>query len=398
MPDVLFIEPCNFEDFPVGGQLSFAKQMVRTFGSRLALVGISTDDTPIGRWIKRAFDGRVCDCFSIGRWTKSAQKPVIPARIRAYWGVTRYRKQILSIDTRAVLITSREALLASYRWGWSSLCFLCSGLENPLRMPRYKWAKFLAGAYNSYLIPALQSANLLLAAADESAIQEFAAKTGGRIRKEEIISFPTRADTDIFRPTDQTETREALGVPKNVPVFASVGRLNRTKGWDLLIAAFELLLRSKGDAHFYFVGDGEDRREIELRLQEHSLVEHVHITGYLDPQEVAAYLNAADVFVLGSRFEGWPTSMVEALATGKPIVSTSVGAAAELIEDGKNGYIVDRREAGLFCKAMVRALSLDACSYSLEKSRPYALNRLAEDLGRLWAPLRMAKDSQCSLR
>jgi glycosyltransferase involved in cell wall biosynthesis len=237
-------------------------------------------------------------------------------------------------------------------------------------------------------MPALQSAHLLLAAADESAIREFVARTSGRIRKESIISFPTRVDTDVFRPADQTETREALGVPKNVPVFVNVGRLHRAKGWDLLIHAFQLLLRSRGDAHFYFVGDGEDRREIELKLQEHGLVEQVHITGCLDPPGVAAYLNAADVFVLASHFEGWPTVMVEALATGKPIVSTPVSAAAELIENGKNGYVVGRREAGLFCEAMVRALSLDARSYSLEKSRPYALNRLAEDLGRLWAPLR----------
>jgi glycosyltransferase involved in cell wall biosynthesis len=387
-PDVLFIECCNFEDYPVGGQLSFAKQMVRTFGSRLALVGVSTDDTPVGHWVKRTFDGHVCDFFSTGRRTNSAQKPLIPLRIRSYFGVARYREQILSLGARAAFTSSREALLASYRWGWSTLCFLCSGLESPLHMPRYKWARHLANAYDSRLVPALQSANLLLAAADESAIQEFAAQTGGTIRREDIISFPTRADTDIFRPMDQAETRAALRVPANVPVFANVGRLNRRKGWDLLIDAFRILLRWRSDAHFYFVGDGEDRGEIEMKLREYGLVEQVHITGYLDPSGVAACLNAANVFVLGSHFEGWPTVMVEALATGKPIVSTAVSAAAELVQNGKNGYIVASREAGLFAEAMGKALSLDALSYSLEKSRRYALNRLAEDLGRLWAPLR----------
>jgi len=397
MPDTLFIEPCNFEDFPVGGQLSFAKQMIRTFGSRLALVGISTDETPVGRWVKRAFDGTVCDFFSVDRWRASAHKPIVPRRIRAYYCIKQYRWQILSADIRSAFISSPEALLASYRWGWKSVCFLCSGIENPLHMSRYKWAKFLASPLESRLISVMQSVDLLLAAADETAIKKFAAKTGGRISKESIISFPTRADTDIFQPTDQTAVREKLGVPKEVPVFVNVGRLNWGKGWDLLIEAFHLLLRSRGDAHFYFVGDGEDRREIELKLQEHGLFEQVHITGYLDSRGVAAYLNAADVFVLGSHFEGWPTVMVEALATGKAVVSTSVSAAAELIENGENGYIVGHRDAGLFCEAMVRALSLDARSYSLEKSRPYALNRLAEDLGRLWAPLRMTKDSQCSL-
>ena len=388
MPDAMFIEPCNFEDFPMGGQLSFARQMVRTFGSRLALVGISTDETPVGRWVKRAFGSRVCDFFSVGRWRKSARKPVVPGRMRAYLGIRRYRKQILSAGTGAVFISAPEVLLASHKWGWSDLCFLFSGVESPLHMPRYRWAQSLSGAFDSCFISALHSANLLLAAADESAIAEFAATTRGRIRKENIISFPTRADTDIFYPADQKEAREELGVPKDAPVFATVGRLNWRKGWDLLIDAFRLLVARCPDAYLYFVGDGEDRREIELKLREYGLVERVHITGYLDPPQIATYLNAAHVFVLGSHFEGWPTVMVEALATGKPIVSTAVSAAADLVENGKNGYILHSRDPRLFCDAMVQALSLNARSYSLDKSRLYSLSGLAEDLGRLWMPLR----------
>ncbi len=127
--------------------------------------------------------------------------------------------------------------------------------------------------------------------------------------------------------------------------------------------------------------------------QEYALSERVHLTGYLDCPQIAAYLNAADVFVLSSFFEGWPTAMVEALATGKAIVSTSVGAAAELIDSGKNGYIVDSRDPQSFGKAMVEALSLDAHAHSLHKARPYTLEGLAEDLGRLWAPLRPRQET-----
>jgi glycosyltransferase involved in cell wall biosynthesis len=387
MPDALYIEPCNFEDFPIGGQLSFAKQMIRVFGPRLALVGISTDDTPVGRWVKRPFEGRVCEFLSVGRWRKSAQAPLIPARARAYCGIVRYRRQILSAGIRSVFIRAPEALLASYKWGWNDLCYCFAGVDSPLRMPRYRWAESFAGVFDYFLIRALQSANLLLAAADESTIRAFAARAGSKMQQRTITSFPTRADTDIFHPADQAEVREELGVPRDVPVFATVGRLNWRKGWDLLIDAFRLLLRSKGDAHFYFVGDGEDRHTIEMRRRAYGLEDRVHITGSLDPQRVAAYLNAANVFVLGSHFEGWPTVMVEAIATGRAVVSTAVSAAAELVENGKNGYIVHSRDPRLFCDAMVKALSLDARSCSLAKSRPYALSGLAEDLGNLWTPL-----------
>jgi glycosyltransferase involved in cell wall biosynthesis len=127
---------------------------------------------------------------------------------------------------------------------------------------------------------------------------------------------------------------------------------------------------------------------VELKLLEYGLTKRVHITGYLNPRGVAAYLNAADVFVLGSNLEGWPTVMVEAIATGSAVVSTVVSAATELVENGKNGYIVHNRDPQMFCDAMIRALSLDARSCSLAKSRPYALSHLAEDIGKLWSPLR----------
>lgn len=392
MPDAMFIEPCNFEDFPVGGQLSFARQMITAFGARLALVGISTDGTPVGRWVKRAFHGCVCDFLSIGRWRNTADKPLVPARLRAYFGLHRYRKQILSLETRAAFMSAPEALLACHSWGWRDLCFYLAGVHSPLNMSRYWWAQPFAGMFDSRFIRALRSANVLLAAADAPTIQKFAAQTGGRICPESIRSFPTRADTDIFRPADQLEARRALGIPGGVPVFVTVGRINRRKGWDLLIESFCHLLRSIPGAHLYFVGDGEDRPKVELRLCELDLVGRAHITGYLEPRQIAAYLNAANVFVLTSYFEGWPTALVEALATGKAMVSTSVSATAECIDNGKNGYIVLARDPRLFGDAMIAALSLDASSHSLSKSRPYALNRLAQDLGHVWAPLRQPGD------
>jgi glycosyltransferase involved in cell wall biosynthesis len=388
MPDVLFIEPCNFTDFPVGGQLTFARQMIRAFGARLALVGVSTDGTPVGRWVKRAFDGTVCDFLSVGRWNTSARRPLIPRRARAYWDIVRHRRQILSAGLRSVLISAPEALLASYRWGWSDLCFLFAGVTSPLRVTRYRWAEPLARPFDSCLLTALRSAHVLLAAADEPAIRQFAARTRGRIAPERIISFPTRVDTDIFHPADARAARQALGMTPDVPVFATVGRLNGKKGWDLLLEAFRLFAHERAEAHLYFVGDGEDRRRIEQKREAYGLADRVHLTGYLEPPGVAAYLNAADVFLLGSHFEGWPTAVVEALATGKPVVSTSVSAAVTLIENGVNGYIVGSREAPLFRDAMVKALALDARVCSLRKSRSYALAGLAEDLGRWWTPLR----------
>jgi glycosyltransferase involved in cell wall biosynthesis len=207
------------------------------------------------------------------------------------------------------------------------------------------------------------------------------------MRRKTIISFPTRVDTDVFYPRDRMESQEEMGVPKHVPVFVTSGRLSWQKGWDLLIEAFRLFTLSYPDAHLYFVGEGEERHRMESRCRERGLEDRVHISGACTQTQVAAYLNASHVFVLGSHFEGWPTAMVEALATGVPIVSTAVSAAAELITEGVNGHILQSRDPQLFCNAMADALSLDARSHSVEKAGRYAVSRLAEDLGDLWAPL-----------
>jgi glycosyltransferase involved in cell wall biosynthesis len=230
---------------------------------------------------------------------------------------------------------------------------------------------------------------LVLAAADAASIAAYVARSEHRLRKSDIISFPTRVDTSVFQPNDKECARGQLGLPSNACIVVTVGRLHWAKGWDLLIDAFKLFRMPRDDAHLVFVGDGQDRPKIETRIKANGLSESVHITGYLDATSIAVYLNAADIFVLGSLAEGWPTVVVEALATGKAIVSTRVSAITELVENGENGYIVETRDPHEFCNAMNAALRLDgATSYSVAKAQRYALSGLADDLGRLWPPLR----------
>ncbi len=65
---ILLIEVCNFTDYPIGGYLSFAKQMITAFGNQLALVGLEDDETPIGKWTKKNINGIVYDCFAVAKF------------------------------------------------------------------------------------------------------------------------------------------------------------------------------------------------------------------------------------------------------------------------------------------------------------------------------------------
>lgn len=391
MPNVLLIEPCDFREYPIGGQLTFAKQMMAAFGNQLALVGACTDSTPIGSWIDKFIDGQTFKFFSTNRWTKTAERPLIPRRLSAYIHLRRNQRAILSLGVRNAFVRAPEALLAVSDWGWDSLCYFFPGLTNPLAIPRYALGKLLARTFFDAWIRSTTKADVILAAADERRIDAFVSCTGGKLTKNRIVKFPTRVDTSIFRPMPKCVSREILNIDKEIPLVVNCGRINHAKGWEFLCDAFRVLLRNRNNAHMVFVGDGEDRPKLQRYIRDHDLVNNVKIAGFRPANQVRDFLNAADVVAVGSYYEGWSLSMLEALACAKPIVSTDVSGAKDMIVEGENGFIIENRNHKCFAEAMNRALFLpEAKKISLRMAEKYAVKNLARDLRSVWEPLRQA--------
>jgi glycosyltransferase involved in cell wall biosynthesis len=388
MADALLIDPCNFVDYPTGGQLSFARQLMKAYGDRLALVGTSTDATPVGRWIEKTFDGRRFLFFSFGRCRPMAGRPLIPGRARVFMGLRRFRRRIFSLGVHHAFTQSPETIIAISGLPWKSLCYCFAGAESPLHRPRYAWARLVAPVFERCWWKALDRADVLLAAADQAAIEEFVQTRGAPLRRRKIISFPTRYDDAVFFPVEQSSARAGLQIPAAKTLVVCVGRVNGVKGWDLLLDAFKVFLRSHGDAILCFAGDGEDRPALLRRTADLGLSGRVTVTGFLQPGAVAGYLNAADLVVFGSHHEGWSVAMLEAIACGKPLVSTDVSGARDMIAEGRNGFIVRRRNEELFSRAMEEALMLDAGPVSTAIASQYRLGGLSRELGRLWPPLR----------
>lgn len=377
---LMIIEGCDFSSFPVGGQLSHAKQLVQIFGDRLALVGISVDDTPVGVWIKKSFDGVLLDYFSIGKANSLIKKPMIPGRLSVLLLLKLYKKQILSIGIKSAFIESPEVMIAVSNWGLR-FCYKFSGVENPLTMARYPVGRLFATRFEKMLFSALANhAELILAAADRNAIKKMASRSKGILDEAKIVHYPTRVDTKIFNASRKT-------LSGFQPVFLSCGRLNRVKGWDLILDAFRLVKDKLPSSRLYFVGDGEDRNIVEIQIAKASLQHAVTITGFTDPVTVAGLMNSCNVFLLGSHREGWPTVLLEALACGLPVVSTRVSGVGDLTEEGRNGYIVETRNAVEYAAKMVDALKLQNPNpVSMEIAQRYALDKLGSDLEAMWDP------------
>lgn len=119
-----------------------------------------------------------------------------------------------------------------------------------------------------------------------------------------------------------------------------VGRLAPIKGVSVLLDAFAKTREAHPDGHLTVVGDGPLRADLEARAKALGLGESVTFTGYLSTQEVAAQLDAADIFVLPSFSEGVPVVLMEAMAARMPVIGPKVAGVEELVEDGVSGFAV----------------------------------------------------------
>jgi glycosyltransferase involved in cell wall biosynthesis len=123
-----------------------------------------------------------------------------------------------------------------------------------------------------------------------------------------------------------------------------------------LLRAIGELLRRDISFELVFAGDGELRTELEREIDALGLRERVRITGWIDSAQVRAEILAARALVLPSFAEGLPVVIMEAMALGRPVISTYVAGIPELVRDGMDGWLVPAGDLGALVDAMAAAL------------------------------------------
>lgn len=136
-----------------------------------------------------------------------------------------------------------------------------------------------------------------------------------------------------------------------------VGRLDPVKGVSLLLDAFAEIRRRHPDATLTLAGDGPARESLEHRCHGLGLSDCVTFTGFIDETAVADLLNASDLFVLASFAEGLPVVLMEAMATGLPVVASQIAGIPELVRDGENGLLIPAGDTASLIAAIDRLLS-----------------------------------------
>jgi glycosyltransferase involved in cell wall biosynthesis len=163
--------------------------------------------------------------------------------------------------------------------------------------------------------------------------------------------IPNGIPTDEYAPNPdrRVQWRQAHGIEPHATVLTHVGRFAPPKNHALLIEAFAQV-RSDAPLYLLLVGGGELENAVRQQVAALGLQERVRFLGVR--ADVADILRASDVFVLSSRVEGNPMSVMEAMAAGLPVVSTAVGGVPELVREGETGLLVPSEDAGALAQAM----------------------------------------------
>ena len=177
----------------------------------------------------------------------------------------------------------------------------------------------------------------------------------GVASRSRMVVIPNAVDFERFGVGGcRVENRRSLGIGSDEFVWLAAGRLAPEKDFSGLLRAFEAI-ESGWRARLFIAGDGPLREEL-ARMVDGLGLARVRLLGLRD--DLPELYRACDALVLSSAWEGMPNVVLEAMASGTPVVATAVGAVREMIEDGETGFVVPAGDYGALARVMEHMMGL----------------------------------------
>ncbi len=199
----------------------------------------------------------------------------------------------------------------------------------------YKWAKkaswrYTVGFYNH--------CHLVL-----SPTQALAETLLSKGLKKPVAIIQNSIDTNLFRPVSDTAIKDQLksqfGIKGRSIVY--MGRVSYEKNIDQVLKAFALMVKEIADFKLMIVGDGPERKNLEKLAENLGIKNNVIFTGFLYKEDLVRALQANDIFITASKSENMPLSVLEAMATGLPVITVKEKGLGEIVKENVNGFFAE---------------------------------------------------------
>src|SRR3989344_3601483 len=154
-------------------------------------------------------------------------------------------------------------------------------------------------------------------------------------------------DTAAFLPKKRYGGKKAI----------FVGRVSHEKNIDVVVRVFGRVVKALPEATFAIVGDGPAREELEKLVGSLGLGGNINFLGYVKREILGEYYRGADVFVTASEMEVQPVTILEAMACGLPVVGVSAAGVVDMVEEGKNGFLVKSGETSEMAEKIIETLA-----------------------------------------
>lgn len=147
-----------------------------------------------------------------------------------------------------------------------------------------------------------------------------------------------------------------------------IGWINKEKGIFELMQAFKEINKKNSNTKLIIAGNGAEKNRVEQYVENNNLMNCVKLTGWINETEKEKLLMLADIFVLPSYTEGTPNVVIEAMASGLPVIVTRVGTVEEMIKDGENGLLINPKSTDQITEALQILINNPDLRYTMGQS------------------------------
>jgi len=349
----------------IGGTKSFVKGFVENAPDDFAIewvgISINKEERPIGKWQKINIGNKSLNFLPV-LFTRSENiKTKLPLTLRYVLSLFKYKFKI-SLEDKILEFHRMENALPFRGAANKKILYIHGNVENILGpYSDGRWSK-LPWAYPEVEKRVMHQMDKI-----------FVVSSGGLKYYREKYPFmvnnftfmPTFVDVDKFYPFSTVKVKRAkslelksnYGFSEKNKIIIFVGRLESSKNPLLLIESFFSLKKRYSDVILLIVGTGSFEKIMIKKIKEYGLEEEIKLLGAISSEEVSKLLKSSDIFLMTSAYEGMPVSVLEALASGLPVISTDVGEVGKVVRSGFSGLLVSGQNKEDIAEAVIKVLN-----------------------------------------